>query len=84
MATLSDLQRNSAGSNTLIRASFTSVANGETWDSGIQEIVGWWCNATDNPTQTQEQIDVSLSGSTFTFNVGGDTRSCDLCVLAKI
>lgn len=81
---VSTIKRESAGSNTLIRASLTGVADTLTWDSGIKEIVGWWCNGTDDPTQTQEQIDVQLSGTTFTFSVGGDTRTADLCVLAKI
>jgi hypothetical protein len=79
-----EIRRESAGSNTLIRASLEGVAAGLTWDSGIKEIVGYWCCPTDDPTQAQECIDVQLSGSTFSFSVGGDTRTADLIILAKI
>ena len=81
---VSTIKRESAGSNTLIRAKLTGVADTLTWASGIQEIVGYWANGTDNPTQTDEAIDVQLSGSTFTFSVGAGTRTADLMVLAKI
>jgi hypothetical protein len=81
---VSTIKRESAGSNTLIRASLTGVADTLTWASGIKEIVGYWANATDNPTQTDEAIDVQLSGSTFTFSVGAGTRTVDFCILAKI
>lgn len=82
--TVSTIKRESAGSNTLIRASLTNVQQSYTWASGIQEIVGYWINATNSPTQTDEDIDITLSGSTFTFKVGAGTRTADLCVLAKI
>ena len=78
------IRRESAGSNTLIRASLTGVADTLTWDSGIKEIVGYWVNPTDNPTQTDEAIDAQLSGTTFTFSVGAGTRTADICILAKI
>jgi hypothetical protein len=81
---VASIKRESAGSNTLIRAKLTGVADTLTWASGIQEIVGYWANGTDNPTQHDEAIDVQLSGSTFTFSVGAGTRTADLMVLAKI
>ena len=84
MATLTAIRRESAGSNTLIRAQFTDMTDGSGWQSKIQSIVAFWCNPTDDPTQTDEAIDVSLSGSDFTFHVGAGSRSLDLMVLAKI
>lgn len=82
--TVSSIRRESAGSNTLIRAKLASVDSGDTWASGIKEIVAYWATGTDNPIQHDEGIDVSLSGSTFTFSSSSGSRTAELCVLAKI
>lgn len=63
---------------------FTDIDDGDTYASSISGgIIGYWANGTDNPTQTKEKIDVSLSSTTFTFNTGEDNRAVMLYVLAK-
>ena len=77
--------RENAGSLTLHIATFTTndIDNDDTWASGIPNIVGYWANGTDDPTQTKEGIDVSLSGSTFTFRTGEDDREGMVYVLSR-
>jgi hypothetical protein len=84
-ATVSTIVRHSAGSNTLVRVAFSNIDNGNTWDSGIYDAVGWWANGTDAATQGKEAIDVQYVARTgrFTFSVGEDTRAGDLVVLFK-
>jgi hypothetical protein len=79
------IQQESLGSLKLIIATFTTndIDDGDTWASGIQGIVGYWGNLTDDGTQAKEGIDISLSTSTFTFNVGEDNRTGLIYVLAK-
>lgn len=77
--------RESAGSMTLHIATFSTndIDDGDTWASGIQEIVGYWANGTDDPTQTKEGIDMSVSSSTFTFYTGEDNRTGLVYVLSR-
>jgi len=77
--------RESTGSLTLHIAVFSTndIDDGDTYASGIKEIVGYWANGTDDPTQTKEGIDVSLSSSTFTFNTGENDRTGILYVLSR-
>ena len=87
--TPSSITRNSAGSNTLIMATFDDgdVDDGETWTSNIPSVVGFWFNRNDSPTQGKEGVDVTLTTATtgvFTFNVGEDNAGGILHVLAKI
>jgi hypothetical protein len=73
-----------AGSKVLHIVTFPDTADDtNTWASGIQGIVGYWANGTDDPTQTKEGIDVRLSGTTFTFSLGEDNRSFILYVLSN-
>lgn len=80
---LDSVIRENAGSTTLHIATFTTIDDGGTWTSNIAEIVGYWANGTDDPTQTKEGIDVSVSTSTFTFNVGENARTGMLYVLSR-
>ena len=77
--------KENAGSMTLHIATFAATADdGDTWASAIEHIVGYWANGTDDPTAQQSTgIDVSLSGSTFTFSIGEANRSLMLYVLSK-
>ena len=79
------IQQESLGSLKLIIATFSTndIDDTDTWASGIQGIVGYWANATDDPTQAKEGIDVALSTSTFTFSTGEDNRTGMVYVLAK-
>ena len=82
--TPSSVLRENAGSTTLHIATFAAtVDDDDTWASAISHIVGYWANGTDDPTQTKEAIDVSLSTSTFTFRCGEDNRGIMLYVLSK-
>lgn len=73
-----------AGSKVLHIATFAGTADdGDTWASGLTGIVGYWANGTDDPTQTKEGVDVSVSSGTFTFNLGEDNRSFILYVLSN-
>ena len=84
-ATLSTVTAESMGSMKLVIATFSNIDDTNTWTSGIFGAMGYWCDATNNPTQTNESIDVSYVSSTgvFTFNCGENTRSGILYVLTK-
>jgi len=72
------------GSSTLHIATFSDIDDGDTWASGIQNIIGYWAVATDAPTSGPlGGIDVSLSSTTFTFNTGEDSRTGLVFVLSK-
>lgn len=82
------VQREEVGSLVLTIATFSDLDNGDTWASGIQGIVGYWGNNTDNPTTTGtgEGIDITLttaSTGTFTFNLGEDNITSVVYVLSK-
>ena len=76
--------KESGGSMTIHIATFAATADsGDTWDSGIAHIVGYWANRTDDPTQTKEGVDVVESSDTFTFYTGEDNCGIMLYVLSK-
>jgi len=78
------LRVENTGSSTLHIATFADIDDGDTWASGIQGVIGYFANATDDVTSGQlSGIDVSLSGTTFTFNTGEDNRAGLLFVLSK-
>ena len=95
------INRHSAGSNTLFIVNFDGdttsgagtvqddIDNGDTYVSGIPEVVNYWTNATDDPTQTKEGIDAAYSNATpdktglFTFYTGEANRIGKLFILAK-
>lgn len=74
------------GSNTLYKFSFTDIDDAETYESTMTNVVAWWANGTDSPTQNKEGIDVGYAQTTgiFTFYTAEDDRAGDLYVLAKI
>jgi len=74
------------GSSTIHIATFSTndIDDGDTWASGIKNIIGYWATATDVPTSGQlAGIDMSLSSSTFTFNTGEDDRTALVFVISK-
>jgi len=77
------IMRESFGSLQLHIIPFTNIDDTNTYASGISRIVGYWANASNDPTQEKEKIDVALSGSTFTFSAGEDTRTGTLYVLSE-
>ena len=78
------LIRENAGSLTLHIATFAATLdNDDTYASAIPGIVGYWANGTSDPTQQKEGINVSLSGSTFTFRTGEDNVGVMLYVLSR-
>jgi len=83
MATLNTTQRESVGSLTLYIFNLTSVADAETFASGLPNVFGFWVNSTVNEsTQGEEGVNVSESSGTFTFFLK-TTGTVDLYVLAK-
>lgn len=78
-------KRESLGSLTLVTCKFTSLVNTNTWASGLGNIVEYWAQVYGSGgTQASAGINVSLSGSTFTFQPGIDTVTAVIFVLARI
>lgn len=74
-------QYNSGSFNLLVCPFADTTDDGDTWASGLETVLGFWANGTDDPTQTKEGIDVSESSGTFTFSLGEDNRSFTLYVM---
>ena len=82
-----------AGSNTLYIVTFPATADDtNTWDSGFgTQVVAFWGQTIDNPTQTKEGVDIEYSATAgtspklgqFTFNLGEDNVAFTLFVLTK-
>ena len=78
----------SVGSLTLRIATFSTndIDDTDYWTSGIQGIVGYWGNLTDDGTQTKEGIDITLTTAStglLTFNVGEGNRTGVIYVLSR-
>jgi hypothetical protein len=74
------------GSSTMHIATFSTndIDDGDTWASGIKNVISHWATATDIPTSGQlGGIDVSESSGTFTFNTGEDNRTALLFVESR-
>jgi hypothetical protein len=73
------------GSLRLVIADFTtSFDDGDTWDSGLEKIVGYWANGTDAATDHHNAgIDLTLSSHTFTLNTGENARTATLYILVQ-
>ena len=76
------------GQNTLYIATFSTndIDDADTWTSNIPSVIAQWANATDNPTQEKEGIDVGLTTvatGVFTFYTAENNRTGQLYVLAK-
>jgi len=66
--TPTSVQRVGLGNGTLVIATFSTVADGDTWASGIGAIATKWTDHNANPTtQTSVGIASTFSGGTFTF-----------------
>ena len=82
--TVSRVDRESVGSLTLHIVTFSSLADTNTYASAIPGIVGYWCNSGyDEGTVGDEGVNVSLSSSTFTFNLKTTSTDAKLYVLSK-
>lgn len=79
MATPSSVIRESSGSTTLHIATFGSTADGDTWATGLPNIVGYWGNSITNGTQGKEGVDISESAGTLTFNLA-ETKTSGIMV----
>ena len=77
--------RESVGSLTLLICPFesTSVDDEDTYPSGIANVVNKWFNATKDPTQGGEGMNVSESSGTFTFEAPEDDVTGTLFILTR-
>lgn len=84
--TAATTRRESAGSLTLMIYTFTSVADADTFASGLgSNVVSYMAQTTGNPsTQASAGNSVSNSAGTFTFYPGEDSLGLILWVLATI
>lgn len=78
--------RESVGSLTLMVYTFTSVADTDTFASGLStNVVAFWAGTDGNPsTQASAGNGVTNSSGTFTFYPGENSLGLDLFVLARI
>ena len=86
--TADSILKENVGSCTLYIATFSTndIDDGDTWASGIPNVIGYWGNLTDDGTQEKEKIDITLSTAAtgaFTFNVGENNRTGMIYVLSK-
>lgn len=73
------------GSKHLYKVTFTDVDDTNTFASSFVGIVDYWFQVTDNETAQSgyNNIDVQLSGSTFTFNCPEDSKTGYLYILTS-
>jgi hypothetical protein len=87
MATAGTINLDSTGSLTLRTIPLTTVANNDTYASGIQAVVGYWASVnTTQGTQGAEGCDVYLStasSGTFTFYTNETKARVTLFVLSR-
>jgi hypothetical protein len=89
--TPSTVEQHSAGNLTLSIINFTDLDQADTYDSYIESVVGYWANATDDPTQNLERIMVKYTKDasgvdeigTFTFYPEESNRVVQLFVLSR-
>ena len=77
--------RESLGSLTLLigKYSSTNVDDGDTYPSGLSNVVDQWFNATKDVTQGGEGMNVSESSGTFTFIAPEDDVTGTLFILTR-
>jgi len=68
-ATVSRTDRESVGSLTLHIVTFSSVADTNTYASGLANVVSFWASGTADETAGEEGVNVSESSGTFTFGL---------------
>ena len=78
--------RESLGSLTLMMYTFTSVADGDTFASGLgTNVVNYWAQTQANTvTQASAGFNLTNSSGIFTFYPGEDSLAATLFVLARI
>ena len=84
MATLASTIRESVGSLTLHKFNLTTVADTDTFASGLgANVVGFWANSQSaEATVGDEGVNVTESSGTFTFNQK-TTGTVDLYALSR-
>lgn len=83
-ATVSTVIQENVGSLTLHIVTFSSLADTNTYASGIPGVVGYWCNAgTDEGTAGDQGINVAESSGTFTFSLDTTATDAKLYVLSR-
>lgn len=84
--TAATVTRESLGSLTLMMYTFTSVADADTFASGLStNVVNYWGLTQGNPvTQASAGMSVTNSSGTFTLYPGEDSLAATLFVLARI
>ncbi len=76
--------RHSLGDTILIRYTFTSVATGDTFVTGLgSNIVDFWGNQTSITTQASTGISISNSSGTLTLKPGEDSNAWTIFVMAR-
>ena len=66
--TTSRTERHSAGDLTLFVFTFSSIADADTFASGLPNVVAWWGNQEVNEgTAGEEGVNISEASGTFTF-----------------
>lgn len=82
--TPTSVQRVNMGSATLVIATFSTVADGDTWASGISAIASKWTDHNANPTtQTSVGIASTFSSGTFTFYPAEDGAAFRLMAITE-
>ena len=83
--TPSSISRQNLGSVNLLICPFANTTDdNDTWESGLDSVIGFWATGTTEPsTQGDEGVDVSESSGTFTFYLGQDNKSFTLYVLTN-
>lgn len=75
-------QENVGSANLYVAKIANDCVAGDTWVSGLKNIEYFWAQACGTGgTQAAAGINVSLSGTTFTFRPGFDTQTVFLFVL---
>jgi len=70
------------GSNILYVQPLVKVDDASTHASGLNAVVGYWANCTNEAASTVKAgCDVSESSGTFTLNLAEDNRNLDLYIL---
>lgn len=84
--TAATTSRESLGSLTLMMYTFTSVADADTFASGLgANVVNYWVQTQGNTsTQASAGFNLTNSSGTFTFYPGEDSLAATLFVLARI
>jgi hypothetical protein len=82
-ATVSSVNRHSVGDMTMHIVDFSSIADTNTYASGLPNVLGHWANdATNVVTLGDEGINVAESSGTFTFYVKTTTTDAKLYILS--